>query len=218
MNDPSDSAGREELRDKVIGLGERSLRKSHYAALQRSLRELEEKDRLIRESYSDIIAAMTGGRLIILGEDELDDAACGPSVQDFELRDASQLGEGRERLKSALGDLPIVDDLVLAFSEAATNMLKHAGGGTYRICGTKDRVQVFLCDRGSGIDFRNLPKATLMAGYSTAQTLGMGFTLMLELTDRLLLCTSAGGTTLVLEKDLSTAEKPPRRRLEPLGM
>ena len=35
----------------------------------------------------------------------------------------------------------------------------------------------------------------------------MGFTLMMELTDRLLLCTDSRGTTLVLERDLT----PPRQ-------
>lgn len=205
MSDPSDTATRAELRDKVIGLGERSLRKSHYAALQRSLRELEEKDRLIREAYSDIIAAMTGGRLIILDKDELDRGLFAHGGEEHVLRDPSDLGRARGRLHEALGEGPRVDDLVLAFSEAATNTLKHAGGGAYRVATRDGQARVSVSDSGPGIDFHHLPKATLMPGYSTVQTLGMGFTLMLELTDRLLLRTDEDGTTLVLEKDLSRA-------------
>lgn len=197
---------REVLRNKMIGLGERSLMKSHYAALQRSLRELEEKDQLIREAYSDVIAAVTGGRLVLLGQDELDEGMMTSDRPCREMHSPDQLGPARDTVREELGDLPVADDLVLAFSEAATNMLKHANGGRFCVRRDDGRVQILLSDTGPGIDFRHLPKATLMAGYSSAQSLGMGFTLMLELTDRLLLCTNSKGTSLVLEKDLAPAE------------
>lgn len=210
MSDRSDSFQQQQLRDKLIGLGERSLRKSHYAALQRSLRDLEEKDRLIREAYSDVIAAITGGRLIILGKDELRGLLGAAGGEPHALRDSSQLGDARRIVRDALGRTPAADNLILAFSEAATNMLKHARGGTFRVERDGDCVRLVLSDNGPGIDFRHLPKATLTPGYSSTQTLGMGFTLMLELSDRLLLCTDPGGTTLVLEKDVSTAAKTER--------
>lgn len=217
MSAPSNTEN-QVLRDKVIGLGERSLRKSHYAALQRSLRELEEKDQLIRAAYSDVIAAITGGRLIILGKDELDRVLVAKNGAQYELRDPSELAEVREWLRSELGASPATDNMVLAFCEAGTNMLKHAGGGTYRVAKKGDCVQVILSDSGPGIDFRHLPKATLTAGYSGAQSLGMGFTLMLELADRILLCTDGHGTTLVLEKNMTTAEKSGRLEMSRLGV
>lgn len=206
MTEPSDTPDQHELRDKIIGLGERSLRKSHYAALQRSLRELAERDRLIRAAYSDVIAAITGGRLVILDREELESTLISGGVW-HELRDASQLREARSQITLELGDVPAADNLVLAFSEAATNTLKHAGGGTYRVARSGDDVQIILSDTGPGIDFRHLPRATLTAGWSGAQSLGMGFTLMLELSDRLLLHTDSRGTTLVIEKDVTTADK-----------
>jgi anti-sigma regulatory factor (Ser/Thr protein kinase) len=89
---------------------------------------------------------------------------------------------------------------VLAFTEAATNMLKHAGGGRYTVARDGHLVRIVLADAGGGIDFKHLPRAALIPGFSTHQTLGMGFTLMLALTDRLLLTTDANGTTVILEK------------------
>ena len=167
-----------------------------------ALRALEEKDRAIRQAYTDVIDAVTGGRLIILGPDELDEALETQGAE-YELRDPADLSEARRRLRQAVDhDARLRDDLVLAFSEGATNMLKHAHGGTYRIGADRQCAQVVLSDDGPGIDFHDLPKATLVPGFSTQQTLGMGFTVMMELTDRLLLCTDSGGTTLVLEKDL----------------
>jgi anti-sigma regulatory factor (Ser/Thr protein kinase) len=44
-----------------------------------------------------------------------------------------------------------------------------------------------------------LPKATLLPGFSTVQSLGMGFTIMLQLSERVLICTEPGSTTVMLE-------------------
>lgn len=207
MSDRFDESEHAALRGKVIGLGERSLRKNYYAALQESLRKLEEKDRAIRQAYSDVIDAVTGGRLILLGKDELEELPISWGESDYELSDPGQLGEARKRVKDATGDVPEQGDLVLAFSEGATNMLKHAGGGSYRIRNEDGCIRMLLADHGRGIDFRHLPKATLVPGYSSEQTLGMGFTLMMALVDRMLLATDADGTTLILEKDIAAAEK-----------
>jgi anti-sigma regulatory factor (Ser/Thr protein kinase) len=56
-----------------------------------------------------------------------------------------------------------------------------------------------ISDKGPGIDFSILPKATLLSGFSTKQSLGMGFSFMLEFCDRVLLSTQPGNTIIVLE-------------------
>jgi len=58
---------------------------------------------------------------------------------------------------------------------------------------------VAVTDGGPGIDFKTLPRATLVPGFSTASTLGVGFTMMLQLSDRVLLSTRPGRTQVVLE-------------------
>ncbi|MHB0975598.1 MAG: ATP-binding protein [Candidatus Aquicultorales bacterium] len=80
-----------------------------------------------------------------------------------------------------------------------------SGSGTYRLFVTDDALQVVVTDRGPGIDFTTLPKATLMFGYSTTASLGMGFSIMLELCDRVLLSPQPGNTTVVLEVGLKAA-------------
>lgn len=179
---------------------------------EQSLRTLEQKDRAIRQAYSDVIDAVTGGRLVILGADELDEAMIERPSEDFALTEAAQLGGARAKVKELAGGAPRLDDILLAFSEGATNMLKHAGGGVYRVARNERRIQVILEDSGPGINFHDLPKATLVPGFSTMQTLGMGFSLMMELTDRLLLCTGKTGTTVVLEADLSKTSPRSRSR------
>jgi hypothetical protein len=44
-----------------------------------------------------------------------------------------------------------------------------------------------------------LPRATLVPGFSTAASLGLGFTIMLQLCERVLLTTRPGHTVVVLE-------------------
>jgi len=90
--------------------------------------------------------------------------------------------------------------LLLACTEALTNALKHAGGGEFELRRIGSRAQCVIRDRGRGIDFDRLPKATLVPGYSTMTgSLGAGFTVMLEVCDSVLLSTGAHGTIVVLQ-------------------
>jgi len=92
-------------------------------------------------------------------------------------------------------------DLVTAVSEAGMNAVVHGGGGEARIYAEQDRVQVWITDRGQGIDLEHLPRATLERGYTTGGSLGHGFFLILNFTDRLYLLTGSDGTTIVVEQN-----------------
>jgi anti-sigma regulatory factor (Ser/Thr protein kinase) len=102
-------------------------------------------------------------------------------------------------------------DFVLCVSEAATNAVKHAGGGTLGVWRIADRIQMWMADRGEGIDFSLLPRSTLMKGWSSKPSLGCGFTIMLEMLDRLLLQTDRRGTTVVMEMRVEGRAPAPSR-------
>lgn len=189
---------------------ERKRAREHEAAL----RLLQEREFAIRQAYSDVIDAVTGGHILILERDEIEAAAIPEANQTFEIHEPSELSAARARVAGLVGEMDGLDELLLVFSEAATNMLKHAGGGTYRVGRDDSCVQVILSDHGPGIDLRQLPSATLVTGFSTTQTLGMGFTLMLELADRLLLSSDPQGTLLLLEKNLQEGPRHPAAGLE----
>lgn len=93
-------------------------------------------------------------------------------------------------------------DMVLCVSEASTNALKHAHGGTLDVFLVDGRAQVWVADQGSGIDFSLLPRSTLMKGWSSKTSLGYGYTILLELLDRVVLSTSRYGTVVVMEMAL----------------
>ncbi len=171
---------------------------------EEALREQEER---IRQAYVDVIDAVTGGKLILLTEEALASELGSPVGELVPIASPAALGQARRSLLDAIalrfgGWIPGAD-LLNPVCEAWNNALKHAGGGTCRVFATETRLQVAVTDGGPGIDFRTLPKATLVPGFSTAASLGMGFTIMLQLCERVLLCTRPGLTEVVLEVPLS---------------
>lgn len=116
-----------------------------------------------------------------------------------------------ERVAAACG-LPEdrVSDLLTAASEAAMNVVTHAAGrgeGRVRCDPGQGRVRVWVTDAGTGIPLERLHRAVLERGFSTADSLGHGFWLMLRTADRVYLLTGPAGTTVVVEKG-KTAPRP----------
>lgn len=174
--------------------------------VQERTEQLRAKDRAIRQAYIDVFSAVTGGRLIIIGADEIDAALGrrigGPHAVGNYKEVAGARAELRELITRELLAVENEAALILAFNEALTNAVKHSERGEWSAFVKRDHIQLLISDSGSGIDFSILPKATLMAGFSTKPSLGMGFSIMLESCDRVLLSTEARGTTIVLEMGL----------------
>ena len=167
----------------------------------------------IRRAYVDVLDAVTGGKLILLTEETLA-GELGPPLSDvMPIRSTAELAEARRLVVDAAelrypGRIRYTD-LLSPVCEALNNALKHARGGTYQVFARDDCLQVAITDEGPGIDFRTLPRATLVRGFSTAASLGMGFTIMLQLCARVLLCTRPGRTEVVLE--VAAADRPAPR-------
>lgn len=161
--------------------------------------QLRDRDRSIQQAYVDVLAAVTGGKLILVWPDDVMKHLGEVVLPHQTISQADQLSSARARLAEVLAELPKSDEALLAANEGLTNALKHAGGGQYSVRRTPYALQVVITDHGPGIDFQTIPRATLIAGYSTKATLGIGFTIMFETADRILLATGPGFTTLVLE-------------------
>jgi len=164
---------------------------------------LRRRDMTVRRAYVDIFYAVTGGKLIILAYDEIVAALGRPLTGFFTVAGYKGLHGARDAIEASFNGLLVEDkqagNLIIAADEALTNAVKHAGGGRFRLYEQGTTAQVVVSDSGPGIDFTLLPKATLMAGFSTAHSLGMGFSVMLDLCDRVMLCTEPGRTIVVLE-------------------
>jgi len=163
-----------------------------------------------RRFYRETILAVTGGKFE-LGEPE--DAAMWTRNPEMHRTFSSY-----EELRPVRQD--VVDwcqanglpesqaaEFKVAVGEAITNAVKHAAGGAVMAGKMPDSVWVAIVDRGTGIDTFSLPKVALMPGFTTKVSLGMGYTLMLDICDRVRLATGPAGTTLVLVKFLQRVQE-----------
>ncbi len=171
--------------------------------LREAEQALHRQDEGIRKAYVDVLDAVTGGKLILLTEEQLLEELGRPLGQPFVFGAPAQLAMARSTIVCAAetrfpGRIRH-NDLLSTSGEALDNAIKHAGGGSFQVYARGDCLQVAITDEGPGIDFRTLPRATLVPGFSTAASLGMGFTIMLQLCERVLLSTRPGRTVVVLE-------------------
>ena len=159
-----------------------------------------------RAFLRDVLSSVTAGKLRLCDSDAQLPARLPSPEGPMVLRDDT-VRRVRQRAEAAARDLGFGtdrrNDLVTATGEAAMNAVRHAGGGTALVGASETEgagvVQVWIEDRGRGIDVARLPRATLEPGFSYAGTLGHGFWFMLNTADRLYLMTGPSGTTVVIE-------------------
>lgn len=173
---------------------------------QRALAEA--RDRLLQAEvektrfYREVIGAVTQGRVLLCDRTEV--RTEGQLVLETELRDGAQHARLRTTAftagRGAGMSAERAADFELAIGEAAGNAVRHAFGGRAALYTCAERVVARVWDQGPGIRAEDLPTRVLLKGFSTQMSLGMGYTLMLQLVDRVWLATDATGTTVQLEK------------------
>jgi anti-sigma regulatory factor (Ser/Thr protein kinase) len=172
-----------------------------------------------KQFYRDAVCAITNGKLSLVDRSELiaimkETRELGSvAIQNREdVQEARKLAE-RVLKEQGFGDERIFD-IATCVTEAATNTLLHGGGGTLRITTVPpdhaEGARIALEDQGPGINFSELPSAILKRGYSTAISMGLGYTLILDMMDAVYLATDGAGTSLVME----AAQNPVNAELE----
>ncbi|MBI3930323.1 MAG: response regulator [Armatimonadetes bacterium] len=192
----------EKLREKEL-----RARLEQELAISR-LRKEEEQRRL----YQDVLFALTGGKLRMLTAEEMR-VKLAPlrPVKALTLNGPQSVGEARHlvldyALRQGMNE-ERTDNLVVCVSEAATNVIKHAGSGRLEVAREGDSVLVHFADKGPGFQLDQLARCTLMKGFSTSVSLGMGFTIMLEFLDEIYLQSDGAGTQLILCHNLHPVQE-----------
>lgn len=170
----------------------------------------QERERFCRE----VVRCVTNDELLLVDASEV--PAEGELVAEISLEEQSGYSALRTRIQSLAREIGFSDmqvfDFVLAAGEAATNAIKHASCGLCAIRKTPEGLVLRVTDSGPGINPLLLPNVLFRAGFSTKVSLGMGYTLMLALVDRIWLATGPGGTVVQIEKLVD----PERREQETL--
>ena len=162
-----------------------------------------------RQFYRDTILSVTDGKLDICDPPEIR-----PYLSRAEIRirvsapaEVSPARREIERYCRDRGAAPERLDLfMIGVGEAITNAVKHAEAGRVYAGVIDGSVWVGVVDRGRGISSLILPKATLLRGYSTKPSLGLGYTIMLEIADKILLKTGERGTIVILVRQIVEPE------------
>ena len=173
--------------------------------LEEANAQILESERQRQQFNHDVLLAVTGGKLRLVERDELpppdlEIQGAGISRDLLTAKDATDLRRDIQRAVRSMGfERDRLADLLTGTTEAATNAVKHGGGGRARVWLTSEGVSVLIEDNGRGISPTHLARATLEKGYSTLVSLGMGFHLMLECSDALSLTTGDGGTAVLIQ-------------------
>lgn len=167
-----------------------------------------------RHFYRDALQAITSGKLVFCEHNELDEywESCGEDLGTLPLAVYADVSKARHLAETCMDINPSLAerrfDMVTCVSEAATNVVKYGPPGMMRVKANENGLRVRLDDVGPGIAFANLPKAVLLAGYSKGSlpSLGLGYSVVLELCDCIHLATDSHGTSLILEMLQSKAD------------
>lgn len=167
-------------------------------------REQQEKEKKI---YREAIEAVTGGKLRLVNRKEIS-LYISSEQPDFEMKVSlpQEMDSVRLKIETMLNELGVPSKETFLYtvcvSEAMTNAIKYAHCGTCKVWLNSQKIFIEVSDNGPGISFKDLPKATLMQHFSTTNSLGCGFTIMLKFLDKITMATDSSGTTLILEKNL----------------
>lgn len=195
-----------EYRDQLLILAvvrditERKLAEEERLALERHVEEQK------RQFYRETIFSVTSGRLDICDDGELTPYRLASQIT-MEVRGAAQASAARRGIDEFCREHGLTGDRLAAFmigvGEAITNAVKHGTRG-YVYAGVRDeRIWVGIQDSGPGIESLILPRAVLLRGFSTKPSLGLGYSVMLDVADQIHLKTDEHGTFVILEKRLA---------------
>ncbi|MRG85043.1 ATP-binding protein [Salinibacillus xinjiangensis] len=170
-----------------------------------------DEDQKIWEVYRDVIYAATHGSFLLIEIEKVKDYKQGKLLCEVMIQERGDIPKARQFAKDTFAEVGLKSSKIMSYnliiSEAVTNILKHAGQGKMLIYKNDEEFRVVVEDEGPGFPLQILPKTTLMAGFSTKESLGQGFTLMMKMAKQVLLGTSPEGSTLILVLDGKGEEK-----------
>lgn len=165
-----------------------------------------ELDRQKRSFYRETILSVTDGKLNIVEQHDVESYVA-RSVASVEVNEFSEVAAARRFVDEFVMEHGITgdrqDSFLVGVGEAVTNAVKHGRQGRVYIGSDDEEVWVAVADRGAGIESLILPRAVLLRGFSTKPSLGLGYSIMLEVSDRILLSTGDQGTTVILIKSIA---------------
>jgi anti-sigma regulatory factor (Ser/Thr protein kinase) len=176
--------------------------RSVLSELRQANNDLIDSERRRRNFSSEVLLAVTGGVLRLSTDDAIRGMLDRDPDRTMKLCEPDDAAVLRHIIVDDIKNRGIetvrLDDLSTVATEAASNAIKHGNGGSAAIWYSSHQVSILIEDTGTGISPAQLARATLERGFSTRVSLGMGFFMMIESVDSIVLSTSPKGTSLLL--------------------
>ncbi|EWG11557.1 HD domain-containing phosphohydrolase [Cytobacillus firmus] len=163
----------------------------------------------ILESYVMVINTISQGKVKLLTTKAALECQLGEQIGEMAIRKSADVPKTRAFAKEILEQFPVdisTMKVLVAISEAASNIIKHATAGTFSVYKKEGTLQFLLSDKGSGIPLHELPKAILISGYSSKRSLGRGYNLIANYSNGLQIYSCSEGTSLLIEYPLLAME------------
>lgn len=165
-------------------------------------KERERVEAIRRDIHREVLYAVTNGKVCLCDRREIEQE-WPASSDDLPIHREHHIRDVREAVKRVGRECGMSSDrtadLGLCASEAATNALLHGRGGSATVEERDGCVRVRVSDQGRGISPSDLPRATLLKGWSSRASMGLGFTVINETADRVYLYTGPDGTVVIVE-------------------
>lgn len=156
----------------------------------------------ILQSYQDVIHTLSNNKIHLCVQEQELFENLGDYIDSMPIKNVTDVPRSRNFVSQYVSNYRVTRskmEILLAVSEATTNLIKHATEGEISLFSKNDVFQVLITDNGSGIPLHELPKTILVSGYSSKRSLGKGFSLMSTLSERVVVYTSSHGTKILLE-------------------
>lgn len=208
---PGRWGGGDELKELAETFRQTVLRLSSLVSqLEAAHEQALEAEREKKQFYREVLRAITRDHFFLVDPEEIPQV--GEQAAEVPVSDTPSYAAARKAIQEASAAAGMgadeIGDLLLAAGEAITNAMKHGQDTCCMVFRSDELIVVRVTDRGPGIRSQNLPGAVLLPGFSTQASLGMGYDMMLKLTDSVWLSTGPQGTTVQLHKRIRPEATP----------
>lgn len=191
---------------KLLNMTSNMMVEHQKTIIQNLQKEKKQKFRLLKV-YSDVISSVTQGKFNLITPYRAKIfSSKGELLDKISLQNPQDVNRARELVSQVLEDqhyrVNNVMHLQLCVSEAATNVLKHAGSGGLEIRKMDDFLRIVIWDKGQGMDYDKLPHMIFLQGFSTKISMGVGISLIYKFAHKIYLTTSENGTSLLMDFQL----------------
>lgn len=175
--------------------------------MQTEYRVTEESSKRVLNVYSDVIYAVTQGKIELIDDSEAAPLALeGVLYSEINLEDNETVEKAEVLARQIFNEKGFDAETIIrkgaCVKEAAINAIKHAGQGHLQLRILDDYLRAIITDPGKGMELTNLPTILFLRKTSTDHPQGCGYPAIMECADRIFLATSDKGTMLTLDFEI----------------